>query len=164
MNFWTNLEDLQNLEDLEIIESSKENALLNSVINPNSLISFPINMNFETNNIAAFQISGDKKFIDIPLTGLGEVDIISDIYTMNVSRMELLLNDQVVTMPDRLIKCAIPYVEIKLRLFFNKDQIPTKFSIHYIGYMISNHDLRRKIISNRFIDCELKYSDGIIIN
>lgn len=164
MNFWIELQELQNLEELEIIESSKENALLNSVLNPNSLISFPIDMNFETNNIALFQISGDKKFIDIPLTGLGEVDIISDIYAMNVTRMELLLNDRVITIPDRLIKCAIPYVEIKLRLFFNKLNIPKNFSIHYVGYMISNHDLRRKIISNRFIDCGLKYSDGIIIN
>ena len=159
-----NFNDLFDIDGIDIIKSTQENSLIDSVKNPKSIISFPVIKKYEINNIELFQIYNDTlKFIDIPINE-SMVDIISDIQTTNVYKKLLLLNGICLTwIPERIIKCSGMYTEVKLRLFFYRNSIPDDFTISFIGYLIGDNETRQKIMRSSFIDNGLVYTNGMIM-
>lgn len=158
--------DLFDIEQIQIIQSNEKNVLFDSVTHSNTLIEFPIILKYETHNIEVFRIcdfDDSLRFIDIPINEQ-LADIVSNIDTFQVYKKQLLLNGKVIdNIPDRIIKCCGMYTEIKLRLFFEKTNIPEKFNVNYVCYMISDNELRKQLIrSGTFIDNDLIYSGGVI--
>lgn len=154
------------IDNTSIVESTEEKSILDSILHSGSLISFPLEMKYETNNVSVFEIdvTTNEKFIDVPLRRSDSIDIISDISTSGVKRFRLVMNGIVLSfVPKRLLYCSIPYVEVKLRLYFHNDKIPPIFSVKLTGYLVSDLQIRKKIMSSSFTDDGLIYSDGIIL-
>ena len=157
------LKDIIDLDKLEIIESTRENVMLNCVLHPNSLIYFPVETKYEINNIALFKISKeDERYIDIPIK-TSDIDVIGNIHVINVNKTKLLLNESILDeYPERFIKCCMPYVEIKVRIYFKKDNIPEQFIIRFDAYTIGDGEMRRKLMYSSFTDGVITYMDGMI--
>lgn len=155
-------------QDYKIYQSTKDDALVDSVKYKENydVTSFFVENNYETNNIALFSLYNENlKFIDIPIQE-SYADIINNIKTKNVKKFQILLNGKTLNnyVPCRIIKCSSMYTEIKIRLFFDKEEIPKNFSISYNVYIINDLEIRKEIIMSNFIDDRLKYSNGVIIN
>jgi hypothetical protein len=157
------------MEHINIIESTAENALFESVMHSDSVIKFPITSKYEKNNINVFQICNSNeslRFIDIPIVHtFAGTDIISDIRSSNVKSIQLVLNGKAIDwIPQRIIVMCAPYTEIKLRLFFSiLEGIPDTFEISYFGYLIGDVNTRNEIRrGGLFMDEKLLYSGGVV--
>jgi hypothetical protein len=160
-------DDLYDIDQINIIDSTHEKALMDSVLYQKSIIKVPIESKFETNNISVFRICNSNeslRFIDISLPLDLNPDIISDINTISVHSIQIILNETPIdNVPKRLIRFCAPYSEIKLRLFFSiLDGIPKTFSLSYNGYLISDVEVRRRLQRQSFKDGNLLYLDGLV--
>lgn len=158
------LQYLETLEKLEEVLSTSENSLTTCVLHPNAIVKFPNRIEYETNNVDAFMIDdGGYRYIDYPIKNNSMIDIIQNISTFGVDRFELLFNGKKIGfVPKKILISCLMYVEIKVRLFFTREQeLPKKFGFYFDAGIISNVELRNRLTRYYFSYHGLKYGDGM---
>lgn len=169
LDHYTNLSDYTKLiQDIKKIQSTESNKWIDTVTNADSIIQYPVEMLFQKNEQSAFQIIDGKAIYDIVLPkNCDYIDSIRSVQqhgTDNNCSYQVLCNNEILqSWTDRFVLAACPYTEIKIRLFFERDQIPENFGITYIGNIFSDVNIHKLLSYSNFDLDRVKYRNGCIL-
>lgn len=77
---------------------------------------------------------------------------------------KIVCNNEVLQVwTDRFVPIACPYTDIKIRLFFEKDNIPEIFGITYIANVFSDTNIYKFLSTSNFDLDDIKYRNGCIL-
>ena len=153
------------INELSVVHSTESDKWIHVVTNPNSIIRYPVDILFKKNEQAAFQIEENKAIYDISLPKNCDYVVgISQYGTNPRYPYRVLCNGETLSShTDRYVLVACPYTEIKIRLYFDIDQIPEVFGIRYQANIFSDSEIHRRLLSSNFDLDGVKYREGCIL-
>ena len=121
----------------------------------NQIITYPIIDNYKINNFSKLGFKDDYYYFDYEISKRD--DMINNINILYCSKFELLIDNMPVTLPEKynLYTLLLTFSEIKLRIYFHKDDIVKQFKITYNAYLFPQN-IKHKL---RVINGNLNFSN-----
>ena len=142
---------LENLQTVHVADS--KDALLVSASTKNIMSVFKTNRQFIFNNVGVLEVVGDYIVYDINL-GRG-ADLIKNLKFENVHHYEFVRDSHTrfKVFPQEIVAACCVYMEMTIRLYFLRTDLPASFSLSYDAVMLPC-DVRSQLILCNLIETE----------